>query len=107
MKKQEYYHDCVKEIGDEFVIVEKKYILEKGKTTTKGEYPKLNSDDKCNFPERATCNDGEFFIRCPFMKYHISQSSFNSSRWKCTFVKNQVKDFKNNELNNNLKEKIK
>ena len=82
MVKPEYYDDSVKEIGEGFVIIEKKLILEKGKTTTKGEHPKLNSNDRCKFPERASCNYGEFFIRCPFMKYN---NSYNC--WSCTYGK--------------------
>jgi len=87
MKKPEYYLDCVKELKKDSVIIEKEINLPEGKTTTEGQYPKLNPDDKCTYPERASCNDGEFFCRCEFMEYDNSESPFSPNRWKCTFKK--------------------
>ena len=80
--KPEYYNDSVKEIGNGFVIVEQKFILKEGKTTTEGKYPKLESDDNCSYPERASCDHGEFFKRCPLMKYDNSKN-----KWFCDYKK--------------------
>jgi len=52
------------------------YILEAGKTTLRGEHPKLASPPKCVHPERLSCNYGEGFERCEFMKYM-------DGRWLC------------------------
>jgi len=79
-KKLNYYSSNIEEIGEGFVIIKKRINFEKDKTTPKGEYPKLNSNDKCAYPERACCNYGEFFIRCPNMKYN---QQFNN--WFCNF----------------------
>lgn len=74
--KYKYYTEAVKNIGVGFVIIEKRIELPIGKTTTKGEYPKLAEDVICEFPERANCNYGDFFNRCEYMKY--------VNGWKCT-----------------------
>ncbi len=51
-----------------------------GKTTLKGEYPKLNNDSNCKFPDRLSCNSGVGFRRCEFMEYGGSLGN-----WKCTY----------------------
>jgi hypothetical protein len=79
MEKKEYYDDSVIEIKESSVIMIKEISLPKGKTTLKGEYPKLNQDRDCAYPERASCNYGEFFKRCEYMKC----KSFGD--WKCEF----------------------
>lgn len=84
--KKDYHLDNVKEIGNGKVVIE--LNLPEGKLTTDGEYPKLNSDDKCAYSKRASCNDGLFFKRCPYMKYDNSQSICSSTRWRCVFCKN-------------------
>lgn len=56
------------EIRDGKLIVTREYILEPGKTTPRGEYPKLASEPKCVHPERMNCNSGEGYNRCEFMK---------------------------------------
>jgi hypothetical protein len=66
-------------------------------------YPKLNSQDKCAFPERKDCNyidDGKI-PRCPYMKYNNSKSIFDPTRWECRY-----KDKQTTELNKvkNIKE---
>lgn len=58
------------------------YHLEPGKTTLKGEYPKLNNDSNCKFPDRLSCNSGIGFRRCEFMEYGGSLGY-----WKCTYKK--------------------
>jgi hypothetical protein len=52
------------------------YVLEPGKTTLRGEYPKLAEPPKCSHPERLSCNNGEGFKRCEFME------NINGS-WRC------------------------
>ena len=79
--KPKYYLDNVKKIKKDSVVIEETIFLADGKTTPKGEYPKLNSDDKCCFQERASCNYGEFFSRCEFMK-------FDCGMWRCIFKEN-------------------
>ena len=69
-------------------------MLPKNKTTTVGEQPKLNSEDKCAYNERASCNYGEFFRRCPYMKYN---NSSGLGYWSC---KCSLKD---KQLNNTVK----
>lgn len=86
MKKPEYYKDIVKEIKENSVIIEKEIFFEKGKTTPKGEYIKLNQDNNCCYPERACCNYGEFFERCPYMK------CLSLGNWICIFkTKGKIK----------------
>lgn len=69
--------DNVKNIGTGFVIVEKRIELPKGKTTTEGDYSKLADDEKCAYPERASCNYGNFFNRCEFME------CISMGHWEC------------------------
>ena len=57
------------EIKDEKLFVSYHYVLEEGKTTLRGEHPKLASPPKCVHPERLSCNYGDGFDRCEFMKY--------------------------------------
>lgn len=52
------------------------YILEAGKITLRGEYPKLADLPQCLHPERLSCNYGDGFERCEFMKYA-------DGRWIC------------------------
>ena len=87
MEKPKYYTDDVKEIGKGFIVIERRINLPEGKTTVIGQYPKLNTDDKCVYPERACCNHGDFFTRCEYMQYDNSESASSSTRWKCTFKK--------------------
>lgn len=81
-EKKEYHTNEVIDITKNSVILKKEIPLQEGKTTTRGEFPKLNSDDNCKYPERACCNYGEFFERCPYMK------CISMGNWKCTFNKN-------------------
>jgi hypothetical protein len=52
------------------------YILEEGATTLRGEHPKLASPPRCIHPERLSCNYGDGFERCEFMKHA-------EGRWVC------------------------
>jgi hypothetical protein len=45
------------------------YILEPGKATLRGEFPKLATPPKCAHPERLSCNYGDGFSRCEYMHY--------------------------------------
>jgi hypothetical protein len=56
--------------------------MEKGKTTPKGEYPKLADDKHCAFPERADCNNGNCYNRCDYMTY-----GGRPGNWFCSFSK--------------------
>jgi hypothetical protein len=47
------------------------FILEEDKTTLKGDYPKLKSDN-CEHLDRLDCNYGEGYIRCSHMIYNKS-----------------------------------
>ena len=80
-KTQEYYEDSVIEIKENSIRIKKEIELPKGKTTTEGEYSKLKIDEECAYPERASCNYGEFFSRCKHMKC----KSFGN--WICEFKK--------------------
>lgn len=81
---KEYYTKDVKEVKDGEVIIEKRIKLPKGKTTTEGLYPKFKEGDECAFPERASCNYGEFFERCPHMK------CMDVGKWICNFDKDET-----------------
>jgi hypothetical protein len=72
------------EIKDGKLRIVKEFLLEEGKTTTRGQYPKLADDKKCKHPERLSCNYGEGFKRCEFMKYFTIEYSMNGT-WKCTY----------------------
>jgi hypothetical protein len=50
------------------LYVDYHYILEEGKTTLRGEYPKLAEPPKCVYPDRLSCNGEEGCNRCEFMK---------------------------------------
>ncbi len=52
------------------------YVLEPGKTTLRGEYPKLAAPPICVHPERLSCNHGDGFGRCEYMLYV-------STQWAC------------------------
>lgn len=80
-EKPKYYHDSVKKIKKNLVVIENEIVLPEGKTTTEGNYPKFRDEDNCAFPERASCNDGDFFCRCEFME------CISMGNWKCTFKK--------------------
>jgi hypothetical protein len=56
-------------IVDGLMHISYSYRLEAGKTTLRGEYPKLASDATCRHPDRLSCNFGEGFSRCEHMKY--------------------------------------
>lgn len=80
MDKPIYYEENfvkIKEIGDGYVVIEKKIEFPKGKTTPKGEHSKLRKDDDCCYPKRLSCNYGEFFRRCEYMVY-------GKYGWECT-----------------------
>lgn len=65
------------------------------RTYFKMKYPKFKKDDECAFPERKNCNwdeNDKDSRRCPYMKYNNSKSIFDSSRWECTFKKEETKD---------------
>lgn len=92
------------EYGNEFDVEIKKpkgkiihtitYVLPKGKTTLKGEYPKLREDKDCAFPERQSCNYGTGFERCPYMNYSKSCDAagiFIGGNWHCTYEKERKK----------------
>lgn len=81
-EKPDYYDDTVKELGEGFVIIQRKIALPAGKTTIQGDHPKLAADADCAFPERASCNHGDFFTRCPYMVYNRTEYGGN---WRCTF----------------------
>lgn len=81
MNKKDYYDESVIEVKEHSVIIKKEIPLPEGKTTPKGEYPKLKQDKDCAYSERASCNYGEFFKRCEFMKC----KSFGD--WRCEFKK--------------------
>lgn len=53
------------------------YELEDGKTTLRGEYPKLKNEG-CVKPERLCCNYGTGFKRCEFMTFE------SVGRWYCS-----------------------
>jgi len=93
MEKPDYYDSTVKEFGEGFVIIKKKIIFDKDKTTPKGEHSKLNSSKLCKYPERDCCNYGDFFVRCPFMKYKREYSI-----WFCDYK--STKEGKEHERNN-------
>ncbi len=57
------------EISDGKLQVKYRYILEPDKVTLRGEFPKLATPPKCAHPERLSCNYGEGFARCEYMKY--------------------------------------
>jgi len=53
-------------------------------------YPKFKKDEECAFPEREECNHGENCKRCIYMKYNNSKSIFDSTRWECTYKKENI-----------------
>jgi hypothetical protein len=57
------------EIKNGKVFISYHYLLEEGKTTLRGEYPKLAEPPKCVHPERLSCNYGDGFERCSLMKH--------------------------------------
>jgi len=100
MEQPEYYTDIVKEYSQEkhidnkniisgFVIIQKQVHLPLGKTTIRGEYPKLVSDNRCSYPERADCNFGDFYNRCKYMEY-------SRGEWICSCPKNVKSLYTNN-----------
>jgi hypothetical protein len=64
------------EARDGKIFVSYHYILETEKTTLRGEYMKLASPPKCTHPERLSCNYGEGFERCEYMRH-------SGSNWVC------------------------
>lgn len=78
-KTPHYYNDSVIEVKQNSVIIKKEINLPEGKTTTRGDYPKLEEKDNCAYPERDSCNYGEFFFRCEYMKCK------NLGNWTCKF----------------------
>ena len=50
-------------------------------------YPKFKTGDACAYPDREDCNYSDKCSRCEFMKYNNSKSIFDSTRWECTFKK--------------------
>lgn len=67
------------EVRDGKLCISYHDILEKGMVTLRGEYPKLAEPPKCVHPERLSCNYGDGFDRCEFMKYV-------NGRWNCETV---------------------
>lgn len=67
----------VVEVKDGRVHVSFHYLLEPGKTTLRGEFPKLAQPPCCIYPERLSCNYGEGFQRCAHMA-HVGNG------WACT-----------------------
>lgn len=65
------------EIRDGKLFVSFHYLLEPGKSTPRGEFPKLAHPPRCVHPERLSCNFGEGFARCRFMT-HVANG------WACT-----------------------
>jgi hypothetical protein len=57
------------EMKDGKLYISYHYILETGATTLRGEHPKLAKPPNCVHPERLSCNSGDGFTRCEFMKY--------------------------------------
>ena len=55
-------------------------------------HPKFKEKKNCAFPKRDDCNYGEGYNRCPYMKYNNSKSTFDSTRWECTFIKKKDKN---------------
>jgi len=66
----------VGELKDGKLLVSFHYLLEPGKTTPRGEHPKLAGEPKCAYPTRLSCNYGEGFQRCEYMNYE-------EGRWSC------------------------
>ena len=64
------------ELKDGKLYISYHYALEPGATTLRGEHPKLADPPQCVYPQRLSCNYGEGFERCEFMKYM-------SGRWSC------------------------
>lgn len=81
-------------------------------------YPKFKNKEECAFPKRLDCNGDteDTKLRCPFMKYNNSASTFISERWNCTYNKNQdllksehlkkLKEEKIERKNEELKDKV-
>jgi hypothetical protein len=65
------------ELKDGILRVTYQYILEDGKTTLRGEFPKMASPPQCKYPARLSCNFGDGFERCELMTYE-------GGRWICT-----------------------
>jgi hypothetical protein len=63
-------------VEDGHIYVSFDYLLEEGKTTLRGEYAKLADHSQCVYPTRLSCNYGEGFERCEYMKYV-------NGRWEC------------------------
>jgi len=57
------------QVKDGKLYISYHYVLEPGATTLRGEYPKLAAAPQCVRPERLSCNYGDGFERCEFMKY--------------------------------------
>jgi hypothetical protein len=66
------------EIVDGKIFVSYHFLLEPGATTLRGEHPKLAQPPHCIYPERLSCNHGEGFNRCEFMK------CLSMGNWSCT-----------------------
>jgi hypothetical protein len=57
------------EIRNGKLYVSYHYLLEDGKDTLRGEYPKIAEPPRCVHPERRSCNYGDSFERCDSMKH--------------------------------------
>jgi len=64
------------QVHDGKIFVSYHFLLEAGKTTLRGEFPKLAQPPKCPYAERLSCNHGEGFERCQYMK-------LETGRWVC------------------------
>jgi len=76
------YYSTLEEVKDNQVRYTQIFYLEKGRTTLRGDYPKLKSDDKCRYPERLSCNGEIGCNRCEFMTYGGSLGN-----WVCKYKK--------------------
>lgn len=59
------------------IIQKKVYLLEEGKSTLRGKYPKFRTD--CPFPDRLDCNNGVGYERCEYMQF------VSVGNWKCSY----------------------
>lgn len=71
------------EVKDGKLFISYYYVLEEGKTTLRGAYPKLASNS-CVFPARLCCDHGDGFSRCEFMKHQGGLGAYGSGAWNCT-----------------------
>jgi hypothetical protein len=66
------------EMKDGKILVSYNFLMEEGATTLRGKHPKLAQPPQCVHPHRLSCNHGEGFTRCEFMK------CLSMGNWICT-----------------------